>query len=194
MYDFYVSTASWSSATKIRLLELGFVYLLIHDNVFLGCNHILQGQQLFTRDDYLAFTEFSQKNPLIYQRKLITSMNTPEKMKIFLDYHPLADLAELVSGNSDLYQQRTPLTIFDRLLKMEVFYYETSDLLPLTDVPDLTSDHESVRAANMLYLYQKFMEKGAKVSEWVPLLGGGGGGFLPQSIGRAEMFVLFDLS
>lgn len=168
MFDFYASTARWASATKIRLLELGFVYLLIHDNVFLGCNHILQGHSLFTREDYLAFTEFSLKNPLIYQRKLITSMNTPEKMKIFLDYHPQADLAELVSGNSDLYQQRTPLTIFDRLLKMESFYYETSDRLPLAEVPDFTSDQENVRPANMLYLYQQLLEKGAKVSVCSP--------------------------
>lgn len=95
-------------------------------------------------------------------------MNTPEKMKIFLDYHPQADLAELVSGNSDLYQQRTPLTIFDRLLKMESFYYETSDRLPLAEVPDFTSDQENVRPANMLYLYQQLLEKGAKVSVCSP--------------------------
>ena len=44
-------------------------------------------------------------------------MNTPEKMKIFLDYYPNVDLTELIPGNSELYQQRTPLTIFDRLLK-----------------------------------------------------------------------------
>lgn len=163
MYDFYVSTEKWSSSTKILLIELGFIYLLIHDNVFLGCNYILSANSLFTLDNYIALTKYSQANPTNYRTKLITSMNTPEKMKIFLHYYPDIDLAELIPGNSDLYQQRTPLTIFDRLLKMEPFYYETIDQTPLVEEPDFTSDHCNVRSANMLYLFQKFICNGAKV-------------------------------
>ena len=92
-------------------------------------------------------------------------MNTPEKMKAFLDSYPSTDLADLVSGNSELYQQRTPLTIFDRLLKMEPSYYDTGDQhVRLADVPDFTSDQQSTRPANMLYLFQMLICKGAKVS------------------------------
>jgi len=163
MYDFYITTEKWSSSTKILLIELGFIYLLIHDNVFLGCNHILSAQTLFTLDDYITLTKYSQINPSYYQIKLITSMNTPEKMKIFLDYYPNVDLQELIPGNSELYQQRTPLTILDRLLKMEPFYYETIDHEPLAEVPNFTSDHCNVRSANMLYLFQKLICNGAKV-------------------------------
>ncbi len=163
MYDFYLSTEKWSSKTKLLLIELGFVYLLIHDNVFLGCNHILSAQSLFTLDDYTALTKHSQTSSTNYQRILITSMNTPEKMKIYLDHYPDVDLTELISGNSELYQQRTPITIFDRLLKMEPFYYETIDQLPLAEVPNFTSDQPNVRSANMLYLFQKLLCNGAKV-------------------------------
>jgi hypothetical protein len=172
MYDFYISTEKWSSSTKILLIELGFIYLLIHDNVFLGCNHILSAQTLFTLDDYIALTKYSQINSTNYQTKLITSMNTPEKMKIFLDYYPNVDLAELISGNSELYQQRTPLTIFDRLLKMETFYYETIDHITLAEVPNFTSDQPNVRSANMLYLFQKLILNGAKVMKDSSLEGG----------------------
>jgi len=164
MYDFYISTIKWSSSTKILLIELGFIYLLIHDNAFLGCNHILTAQTLFTLDDYIELTKFSQINPTNYQIKLITSMNTPEKMKIFLDYYPNVDLTELISGNSELNQQRTPLTIFDRLLKMEPFYYETIDHIQLSEIPNFTSDQLNVRSANILYLFQKFILNGAKLS------------------------------
>lgn len=165
MYDFYVSTAKWSSSIKIILIELGFIYLLIHDNVFLGCNHILSAQTLFTLDDYIALTKHSQINPTNYQIKLITSMNTPEKMKIFLDYYPNVDVTELISGNSELYQQRMPLTIFDRLLKMEPFYYQTIDQTSLIDKPNFNSDQPNVRTANMLYLFQKLICNGAKVNK-----------------------------
>jgi hypothetical protein len=170
MYDFYISTGKWSSSTKILLIELGFVYLLIHDNVFLGCNHILSAHALFTLDDYITLTKHSQINPPNYQTKLITSMNTPEKMKIFLDYYPNVDLAELIQGNSDIYQQRTPLTIFDRLLKMEPFYYETTDEIPLREIPNFNSDHSNVRTANMLYLFQKLICNGAKVRKCFKVL------------------------
>lgn len=163
MYNFYIATEKWSSSTKILLIELGFTYLLIHDNVFLGCNHILSALSLFTLDDYIALTEYSQTTSASYQNKLITSMNTPEKMKAFLDYYPDVDLAELTPGNSELYQQRVPLTIFDRLLKMEPFYYETIDQTPLHIIPNFTSTHSSVRAANILYLFQKLLSNGAKV-------------------------------
>jgi hypothetical protein len=163
MYDFYISTEKWSSASKILLIELGFIHLLIHDNVFLGCNHILTAQTLFTLDDFIALTKHSQTNPMNYQTKLITSLNTPEKIKIFLDYFPNVDLDELIPGNSELYQQRTPLTIFDRLLKIEPCYYETIDQLPIVDIPDFTSDQPNVRTANMLYLFQKLICNGAKV-------------------------------
>jgi hypothetical protein len=163
MYDFYVSTEKWSSSTKILLIEIGFIHLLIHDNVFIGCNHILSASALFTLDDYIILTKHSQINPSNYQTKLITSMNTPEKMKIFLDYYPNVNLEELIPGNSELYQQRTPLTILDRLLKMEPFYYETIDNVPLAEVPNFTSDHCNVRSANMLYLFQKLICNGAKV-------------------------------
>ncbi|CAF1003915.1 unnamed protein product [Adineta steineri] len=164
MYEFYTSTSTWSSSTKILLIELGFVYLLIHDNVFLGCNHVLSANTLFNLEDYIMLTKHSQTNPANYQTKLIISMNTPEKMKIFLDYYPNVDLTELISGNSELYQQRTPLTIFDRLLKMEPFYYETTDHMPLIEIPNFTSDHCNVRSANMLYLFQKLICNGAKLS------------------------------
>ncbi|UJR26728.1 hypothetical protein I4U23_008043 [Adineta vaga] len=164
MYNFYISTEKWSSSTKILLIELGFVYLLIHDNFFLGCNHILSANTIFTLEDYLTLTKHSQIDPSNYQRKLITSMNTPEKMKIFLDYYPDVDVTELISGNSDLNQQRTPLTIFDRLLKMDPLYYETIDQLPLIHTPDFTSIHYSVRSANMLYLFQKLISNDAKFS------------------------------
>ena len=170
MYDFYISTGKWSSSTKILLIELGFVHLLIHDNVFLGCNHILSAHVLFTLDDYISLTQYSQTNPSNYQTKLITSMNTPEKMKIFLDYYPNIDLAELIPGNSELYQQRTPLTIFDRLLKMEPFYYETIDNTSLSDIPNFNSDHSHVRTANMLYLFQKLICNGAKVNQILLIL------------------------
>ncbi len=163
MYDFYTSTSKWSSSTKIHLIELGFIHLLIHDNVFLGCNHILSAHTLFTLEDYIALTKYSQINPANYQTKLITSMNTPEKMHTFLEYYPNVDLAELISGNSELYQQRTPLTIFDRLLKMEPFYYLTIEEIPLVDIPNFTSDQPNVRTANMLYLFQKLICNGAKV-------------------------------
>jgi hypothetical protein len=166
MYHFYISTANWSSSTKLLLIELGFVHLLIHDNVFLGCNHILSAHLLFTHDDYLALTKYSQTNLTNYQTKLITSMNTPEKMKIFLDYYPHVDLTELIPGDSELYQQRTPLTIFDRLLKMEPLYYETINHTSLSDVPNFTSDQSNVRTANMLYLFQKLICNGAKVSRF----------------------------
>lgn len=169
MYDFYLSTSDWSSLTKIRLIQLGFIHLLIHDNVFLGCNHILSASTLFTREDYLALTQFSQTDPVNYQNKLITSMNTPSKMKIFLDYYPQVDLMELTSGNSELYQQRTPLTIFDRLLKMEVFYYETIESNSLIEIPDFTTDHNSVRTANILHLFQKLLCQGAKVITTISL-------------------------
>jgi hypothetical protein len=165
MYDFYISTIKWSSSTKILLIELDFIYLLIHDNVFLGCNHILSAQTLFTLDDYIELTKFSQINPTNYRIKLITSMNTPEKMKIFLDYYPNVDLTELIPGNSELNQQRTPLTIFDRLLKMEPFYYETIDHIQLSEIPDFTSDQPNVRTANILYLFQKLILNGAKVMQ-----------------------------
>jgi len=165
MYDFYISTIKWSSSTKIFLIELDFIYLLIHDNVFLGCNHILSAQTLFTLDDYIELTKFSQINPINYRIKLITSMNTPEKMKIFLDYYPNVDLTELLPGNSELYQQRTPLTIFDRLLKMEPFYYETIDHIQLSEIPNFTSDQPNVRTANILYLFQKLILNGAKVMQ-----------------------------
>ena len=164
MYSFYVATETWSSSTKILLIELGFIYLLIHDNVFLGCNHILSALSLITLDDYAAFTRYSQADPKNYQTKLITCMNTPEKMKVFLDYYPNVDLTTLTQGNSDLYQQRTPLTIFDRLLKMEPFYYETVDRVPLEIVPNFTSTHSSVRTANILYLFQQLLCREAKVS------------------------------
>jgi len=163
LYDFYISTEKWSSSTKILLIELGFIYLLIHDNVFLGCNHILSAQTLFNLNDYIALTKYSQTNSINYQIKLITSMNTPEKIKIFLDYYPNVDLNELTSGNSELNQQRTSLTIFDRLLKMESFYYETIDHTPLAEVPNFTSDQPNVRSANILYLFQKLICNGAKV-------------------------------
>jgi hypothetical protein len=90
-------------------------------------------------------------------------MNTPEKIKIFLDYYPNVDLNELTSGNSELNQQRTSLTIFDRLLKMESFYYETIDHTPLAELPNITSDQPNVRSANILYLFQKLICNGAKV-------------------------------
>jgi hypothetical protein len=165
MYDFYISTGNWSSSGKIRLIQLGFIHLLIHDNVFLGCNHILSAHRLFTLDDYLALTQHSRSNPLIYRTKLITAMNTPEKMKIFLDNFHDIDLNELIPGNSELYQQRTPLTIFDRLLKMEPFYYETIDSMSLIDTPDFTCERECVRSANMLHLFQQLINKRAKVIE-----------------------------
>ncbi|CAF3402899.1 unnamed protein product [Rotaria socialis] len=164
MYNFYISTEKWSSSTKILLIKLGFIYLLIYDNVFLGCNHILSAHKIFTLDDYTALTKHSQANPLNYQIKLITSMNTPEKMKVFLDYYPDIDLAELIAGNSELYQQRAPLTILDRLLKMEPFYYETIDHVPLVEIPNFTSTKPNVRPANMLYLFQKLICNGAKLS------------------------------
>ncbi|CAF3398844.1 unnamed protein product [Rotaria sp. Silwood1] len=164
MYNFYISTEKWSSSTKILLIELGFIYLLIHDNVFLGCNHILTACTIFTLDDYITLTKYSQIDPLNYQTKLITSMNTPEKMKVFLDYYPNVDLSELISGNSELYQQRMPLTIFDRLLKMEPFYYETTDHILLENTPNFTSINTNVRSANMLYLFQKLICNGAKLS------------------------------
>ncbi|CAF4413619.1 unnamed protein product, partial [Adineta steineri] len=116
-------------------------------------------------------TKHSQTNPANYQTKLIISMNTPEKMKIFLDYYPNVDLTELISGNSELYQQRTPLTIFDKLLKMEPFYYETADHMPLIEIPNFTSDHCNVRSANMLYLFQKLICNGAKKNIKYCLLG-----------------------
>ncbi|CAF1016029.1 unnamed protein product [Rotaria sordida] len=164
MYNFYISTEKWSSSTKILLIELDFIYLLIHDNVFLGCNHILTALTIFTLNDYIAFTKHSQIDPLNYQTKLITSMNTPEKMKVFLDYYPNVDLAELIPGNSELYQQRIPLTIFDRLLKMEPFYYETIDGIILEETPNFTSTNLNVRPANILYLFQKLICNGAKLS------------------------------
>lgn len=170
MYDFYIATAKWSSSTKIRLIELGFLHLLIHDNVFLGCNHILSAQALFTRDDYRAFTEHSRSTGnKTHQLKLITSMNTPEKMKIFLDHYSDVDLAQLIPGNSELYQQRTPLTIFDRLLKMETFFYEGNDHLPLLNQPDFNSDQTNARPANLLSLFQLLIEKGAKVCDGRPV-------------------------
>lgn len=164
MYEFYISTSQWSSFTKIRLIQLGFIHLLIHENVFLGCNHILTASTLFTLEDYIALTVFSRDNNLVnYQTKLITSMNTPSKMKILLDNYPQIDLTELTSGNSELYQQRTPLTIFDRLLKMEIFYYETIEQTPLIDIPNFTSDQTELRTTNILYLFQKLLCHGAKV-------------------------------
>lgn len=165
MYNFYITTEKWTSATKILLIEMDFVYLLIHDNFFLGCNHILTANTIFTLQDYLEFTKYSQKDPTSYQRKLITSMNTPEKMKIFLDYYPHVDLSVLISGHPDLNQQRTPLTILDRLLKMDPFYYETIDHVPLIHQPDFTSTHPSNRAANMLHLFQNLLSRDAKVSQ-----------------------------
>ena len=165
MYDFYVSTEKWSSSTKVLLIELGFVHLLLHDNAFLGCNHILSAHALFTLDDYIALTKHGQTNPSNYQTKLVSSMNTPEKMKTFLDYYPNVDLEASIPGNSDVYQQRTPLTIFDRLLRMEPFYYETIEHMPLAEVPNFKSDHFNVRSANMLYLFQKLICNGAKVRE-----------------------------
>ena len=163
MYTFYISTEKWSSSTKILLIELGFMYLLVHDNVFLGCNHILLANTLFTLNDYIALTKHSQTNSWNYQTKLIISMNTPEKMKIFLDYYPNIDLDELIPGNSELYQQRIPLTILDRLLRMEPFYYETNDSMPLIEIPNFSLTQPSVRSANMLYLFQKLICNGAKV-------------------------------
>ena len=164
MYEFYISTSQWSSFTKIRLIQLGFTHLLIHENVFLGCNHILTATTLFTLEDYIALTEFSlNNNPMNYQTKLITSMNTPSKMKILLDNYSHIDLTELTPGNSELYQQRTPLTIFDRLLKMEVFYYETVEQNSLIEIPDFTSDQSNVRTANILCLFQQLLCHGAKV-------------------------------
>jgi hypothetical protein len=94
-------------------------------------------------------------------------MNTPEKMNIFLEYYPNVNLAELIPGNSELNQQRTPLTIFDRLLKMEPFYYETIDQIPLVNTPNFTSDQTNVRTANMLYLFQKLICHGAKVRNFL---------------------------
>ena len=163
LYDFYVTTGSWSSLTKIILIELGFVHLLIHENVFLGCNHILTANSLFKREDYLALVERGQRNPLLYRRKLITAMNTPEKMKIFLDFYPSVDLNELIGGNTEIYQQRTPLTVFDRLLKMEPFFYETNDSSLMIDQPDFTSSDENIRTANILSLFQRLIERGARV-------------------------------
>ena len=163
MYTFYTSTEKWSSSTKILLIELGFIYLLVHDNVFLGCNHILSANTLFTLNDYIALTKYSQTNPWNYQTKLIISMNTPEKMKVFLDYYPNIDLDKLIPGNSELYQQRIPLTIFDRLLRMEPFYYETIDSMSLIEIPNFSSTQSNVRSANMLYLFQKLICNGAKV-------------------------------
>jgi len=165
MFDFYVSVARWSSATKIRLIDLGFTFLLIHDNVFLGCNHILSAHDLFTRDDYLALTQHFQTNSTRNcQTKLITSMNSPEKLKIFLDFYPNVDLGQLTPGDSELYQQRTPLTIFDRLLKMETFFYETHEHLVLDEHFDFESDRPNVRSANLLFLFENLVEKGAKIS------------------------------
>ena len=163
MYEFYITTIQWSSLTKIYLIELGFIYLLIHDNVFLGCNHILSSQIIFTLNDYIELTKYSQINRNNYQIKLIISMNTPEKMKCFLDYYPNIDLTELISGNSELNQQRTSLTILDRLLKMEPFYYETIDQIEISDIPNFNTDQLNVRSANILYLFQKLLLKGAKV-------------------------------
>ncbi|CAF0732270.1 unnamed protein product [Adineta ricciae] len=164
MYNFYVTTEKWTSTTKLLLIELGFIYLLIHDNFFLGCNHILTANTIFTLQDYLELTKHSRKDSTNYQRKLITSMNTPEKMKTFLDYYPDVDLSDLISGHPDLNQQRTPLTILDRLLKMDPFYYETIDHVPLINQPDFTSTHPSNRAANMLHLFQNLISRDAKFS------------------------------
>lgn len=163
MYNFYISTEKWSPQTKIKLIELGFIYLLIHDNVFIGCNHILSAHQIFNLDDYISFTKYSLKNPLSYQIKLLTSMNTPEKIKVFLDHYPNADLAQLIPGNTELYQQRSPLTIFDRLLKMEPFYYETIDHMKLEETPNFTATKPIFRTANILHLFQKLICEGAKV-------------------------------
>ena len=44
---FIIQQEKWSSSTKILLIELGFIYLLIHDNIFLGCNHVLSANTLF---------------------------------------------------------------------------------------------------------------------------------------------------
>ena len=165
MYNFYVTTEKWTSATKLLLIELDFVYLLIHDNFFLGCNHILTANTIFTLQDYLELTKHSLQDSASYQRKLITSMNTPEKMKIFLDYYPDVDLSDLIPGHPDLNQQRTPLTILDRLLKMDPFYYETIDHVPLINQSDFTSTHPSNRAANMLHLFQNLISRDAKVSQ-----------------------------
>lgn len=166
MFDFYVSVARWSSETKIRLIDLGFSFLLIHDNVFLGCNHILSANDLFTRNDYLALTQHFQTNSTRNGlTKLITSMNSPEKLKILLDFYPNVDLGQLTPGNSELYQQRTPLTIFDRLLKMETFFYETHEHLVLDEHFHFESDRPNVRSANLLFLFEKLVEKQAKVIE-----------------------------
>lgn len=120
-------------------------------------------QNLFKLDDYLALLKHSERNPIIYQRKLITAMNTPVKMKLFLDYYPNTDLNELIPGNSELYQQRTPLTIFDRLLKMEIHYYKILPPFPIKFEPDFTSTYLNNQTANILYLFQKLILNKAKV-------------------------------
>jgi len=159
-----MATCNWSSSIKCLLIDLGFTYLLIYDTVFLGCNHVLIAQNLFKLDDYLALLKHSERNPMIYQRKLITAMNTPVKMKFFLEQYPTTDLNELIPGNSELYQQRTPLTIFDRLLKMDVHYYKTLAPFPIKFQPDFTSTYLTNQTANILYLFQKLILDKAKVN------------------------------
>ena len=163
--EFYVSTATWSSATKILLIKLGFYHLLTRLNIRLIDGRILCAQSLFTLADYLALTRHSQENASIYRTQLLDSMNAPEKMKTFLDYFPSTDLVNLVLGSKKLGEHRQHFTIFDRLLKMELSYYETNDQhVRLADVPNFTSDQQSTRPANMLYLLQMLICKGAKVS------------------------------
>jgi len=52
---------------------------------------------------------------------------------------------------------------------MEPFYYETIDHIRLADVPNFTTDQPNVRTANILYLFQKLICNGAKLS--IPLDG-----------------------
>ncbi|CAF0889766.1 unnamed protein product [Didymodactylos carnosus] len=178
-YDFYITTSKWTSEMKLILIDLGFIHLLIHDNVFIGCNHILQSQEMFTLKDYshlikTSFDQQLQKNSTIQSntkklkmdfnelyQKLICAMNSPEKMKLFLDYYPDCNLTEIIHGTEqNSYRNETML---DKLIRMETFFY-TCEQDDISTTPDFTSDSIKYRTANILYLFSQIIQKGGKFS------------------------------
>jgi hypothetical protein len=164
LHEFYQSTINWSSTTKIDLIEIGFTHFLNYDNLCFDEDDIIPSNVLFTLTDYHTLAQRSQINPNDYKMKLISSMNTPEKMQIFFDFYPNMNVSELTPDNHQFLCSDSSLTMLDRLLRMEPYYYETTERKSLSTVPNLTSDDLRFRSANTLKLFQNLICQGAKVN------------------------------
>jgi hypothetical protein len=164
LHEFYQSTINWSSTTKIDLIEIGFTHFLNYDNLCFDEDDIIPSSVLFTLTDYHTLAQRSQINPNDYKMKLISSMNTPEKMQIFFDFYPNVNVSELTCDNHQFLCSDSSLTMLDRLLRMEPYYYETIERKTLSTIPNLTSDDLRFRSANTLKLFQDLICQGAKVN------------------------------